>query len=247
MRSTLTEEEWAYLSSRFGLTAGSGSKQPSISSVTTGELLDLRQCEAYLDQWGAEIGSPSRRATASMLAKRYAFLLLAPALYAMSVWNKELQASAAHCVLELPNEGSASKFPNLVLKETFVSAPEAGKRKEWREETISKLFAGHFSLLLRTLSEAGHVPRAILWENAFVRIAPLYEDEIEEQRHPSVSERLHDDFQFIIRKASANLYGERRHPFSGFVPGGNRVTCCLYYEMAPEYCRACPKPLGSRA
>lgn len=99
----------------------------------------------------------------------------------------------------------------------------------------------------------GGIPIVILWENAMVRIAPLYEDGLEEETNPVILQRLHEDFTFITQTAPASLFGERRNPFKKFMSKTNidtmselpdiRKTCCFYYEMSSaEYCRACPKP-----
>jgi ferric iron reductase protein FhuF len=88
------------------------------------------------------------------------------------------------------------------------------------------------------------VPQAILWENAAVRIAPVYEDVLS-------IETAREDYNYIVSGASAEMFGERRNPLAAFLEPASpkvaflaervRKTCCLYYEMAPEYCRKCPK------
>ncbi|OMF38053.1 hypothetical protein BK133_03490 [Paenibacillus sp. FSL H8-0548] len=212
-----------------------------------------------MDQLATEIGSPSRRVTASMLAKRYAFLAVAPVLYAMTVFDKGLGLTLDNCRLVSPDDSednvSKSKFPNLSLDGLTVTVPENGKRREWRDHVVRQLFENHLSQVFHILSVVGRVPRAVLWENALVRIIPLYEDGLQEEEDPSVLMRLHDDFKFITEDAPAYMFGERRNPLTTFIKGQYsehtdkpsayvRQTCCFYYEMSPEYCRACPKPLG---
>lgn len=257
MVNLLTKPEWEELGDRFNFTP-EGMVQPTTSFIFSTDLLDREKCETYLDRFASEIGSPSRRVTASMLAKRYAYLTVTPVLYAMTAYNKGLHLTLGNCRLAAPHEDvSKSKFPNLSFEELSVTEPEAGKRIEWRNQVVSQLFESHLSQVFRSLSIAGQVPMAILWENALVRIIPIYEEGLEEEQDPSVMLRFQDDFQFISQTAPASLFGERRNPFEKFMRAVNagaadnmvaytRQTCCFYYEMSPEYCRACPKPLDCR-
>ncbi|WP_138753085.1 IucA/IucC family C-terminal-domain containing protein [Paenibacillus sinopodophylli] len=233
---------------------------PTTCSIHAIELLDEEKCASYLDQLAAEIGSPSRRVTASMLAKRYAYLAVVPVLYAMTVFDKGLGLTLYNCLLASPDDDeyslSKSRFPNLSLDGLNVTEPEVGNRGDWREHVVRQLFEEHLSPLFHSLSIVGGVPRSVLWENVMVRITPLYEDQLEEEEDPSILIRLHDDFKFITETAPASLFRERRNPFAMFHNTKNtehtdnqaayiRKTCCFYFEMSPEYCRACPKPLNS--
>ncbi|MGG4143059.1 IucA/IucC family C-terminal-domain containing protein [Paenibacillus algorifonticola] len=259
MPVNLSPAQWKELEARFKFTPEK-KEQPATLSIIAQDLLDLEKCKSYLDRLASEIGAPTRRVAASMLAKRYAFLYVAPVLYAMTVYNKGLPLTLNNCRLASPDESeskvSGSKFPNLSMDGLEITEPEAGKRLEWREQMLRQLFAEHLSPLFRSLSVAGKVPLAILWENAFVRVAPLYEDGLEEaEGDPSVIQRLHDDFEFMTETAPAALFGERRNPLAKFAKPTKagmagemltsiRQTCCFYYEMSSEYCRACPKPLN---
>ncbi len=240
---------------RFNLTFANETAHSALS-IDSSDLLDREKCEIYLDGLAAQIGSPSRRVTASMLAKRYAYLVIVPVLYAMSVYNKGLQLTLDQCRLAAPDDNeykaSNSKFPNLRIRELRVTEPEADKREEWRNQVVSELFGNHITPLFRSLSVFGRVPMPILWENAVVRIVPLYEDGLEDEDDPAVWQRYKDDFTFISQTAQASLFGERRNPLTKFIIAAHegvanepapymRQTCCFYYEMSPEYCRACPK------
>lgn len=256
MSATLSKSEWGNLKSRYNFSY-EDSTDSADRSIYSRNLLNKELCETYLDRLGSEIASPSRRVTASMLAKRYAYLVVAPVLYAMTVYNKNLTMTLDNCRLVTPSDSefnvTKSKFPNLSFEEPSVTEPVAGKRKEWRDQVIRELFAEHISPLFRALSMVGGIPIVILWENAMVRIAPLYEDGLEEETNQAILQRLHEDFTFITQTAPASLFGERRNPFKKFMSKTNigtmselpdiRQTCCFYYEMSSaEYCRACPKP-----
>ncbi len=245
----LTPKEWEELPSRFVMDAKE-IERPLLSSILASELLDKENCVRYLDWLGAHIGAPSRRVTASMLAKRYAYLVIAPVLHAMTGYNKGLGLSLDNCRLITPDYSGIlperTKFPELLLdgQEAMMSIPPVGERLSWRYKTLKRLFSSHISPLFKALAEAGGVPQAILWENAAVRIAPVYEDVLS-------IETAREDYNYIVSGAPAELFGERRNPLSAFLEPASpkvaflaervRKTCCLYYEMAPEYCRKCPK------
>ncbi|MFS0726616.1 IucA/IucC family C-terminal-domain containing protein [Paenibacillus sp. 1P07SE] len=249
LRIMLTPEEWRELSDGFGLTLADTTR-PMIRSIAVSELLDAQTCAAYLDWMARYIGAPSRRVAASMLAKRYAYLLAAPAAYAMTKFGKALLPELDQCLLITPDpdhEPGRTRFPDLALTDVQVSCPGLEGRDVWREERLQQLFAGHLTPLLRSLSETAKVPIAVLWENVFVRLAPLYAHSLGDTVHGL------DDAMYLLHEASPDLYGERRHPFARFIPGSScddlgmaadatRRTCCFYYEMSEEYCRKCPLP-----
>ncbi|MBH5318400.1 (2Fe-2S)-binding protein [Paenibacillus sp. GSMTC-2017] len=252
MSVTLTKPEWECLKTRFRFLLENDS-QPTNRFVMTNDLLNQEKCALYLDYLSIELDSPTRLVTASMLAKRYAMLTVAPVLFAMSYFNKGLKLSIESSRLESPDDGVESRYPNGSLGEYEVSEPEEGKRNEWREEVLRHIFAEHLSLVFRTLAGVSRVPISILWENAFVRIRPLYEDGIEEEADTSVVQRLREDYNYIVRLAPATIFGERRNPLSTFMSPTNRGskkeltthirhTCCFYYEISAEYCYSCPKP-----
>lgn len=225
-----------------------------LKSVAVSELLQREQCDAYLSWFAQYFGAPSISIAASMLIKRYAFLLAAPALYAMTDYDKGIVPSLEGCqLITLAEAGSRSRFPDLQLAILEVTAPEdsGSGREQWREQYVAQLFAEHFTPLLQSVAAAGSVSTAILWENVMVRIAPLYAED--DQDPPQLRQRKKDDFSFLAVHAPAQLFAMRKNPLTRFVeqaesdtvvPRSQRLTCCLYYLMAPEYCKKCPK-IGS--
>jgi len=219
-------------------------------------LLDKAGCAAYLDALTEKLGSPSRMATASMFAKRYAFLSVVPALYAMTVFNKGIRFRLEHMLLDSASEPGKSWISRARLTDYEVSEPAEGSRDAWREETVKALFGGSIRTLWRVLSEVAHVPMAILWENTAVRVYSLYEKKIGAGDIPEEHGRIRDDYDYLIRKAAPALFGETYNPLARFygqdvhavgasAPAAARVrtTCCFYYQVAAngEFCVACPK------
>ena len=249
--SALTSAEWSELSNEFSLSTGDVGCS-LVHSAPVEQLLQPDVCRRYIDWLGQYIGSPSRRVTASMLAKRYAHVAVSPELFAMTMYNQRLGVSPADCVLLSPDDEQRSRFPDLHMTRMNVCEPVAGKRGEWRDHILRDLFADHVAPLFRQLARIGGVPAAILWENAAVRVAPMYAGCWADSSDEEKRERVRDDLVYIVHNAAADLFGERRNPFAAFVDvtiadnpaqaaGRVRRTCCMYYEMAPEYCRKCPK------
>lgn len=230
-----------------------------LKSIAVSELLQREQCDAYLSWFAQYIGAASINIAASMLIKRYAFLLAAPALYAMTYYDKGIVPSLTGCQLVTIAEAenrSRSRFPDLRLASVELTAPAAsgGSREQWREQYVGQLFAEHIAPLLQSVAAAGSVSAAILWENVMVRIAPLYAED--DQDPPQLRQRKKGDFSFLAVHAPAQLFAMRKNPLTRFVqqteadavvPRSQRLTCCLYYLMAPEYCKKCPKSGSQKA
>lgn len=259
MEPFLTSPAWNELMSDYSIGWENDERlaQP-LKSIAVSELLQREQCDAYLSWFAQYIGATSISIAASMLIKRYAFLLAAPALYAMTYYDKGIVPSLEGCQLISLAEAencSRSRFPDLRLASLEVTAPAASgsSREQWREQYVGQLFAEHFTPLLQSVAAAGSVSMAILWENVMVRIAPLYAED--DQDPPQLRERKKDDFSFLAVHAPAQLYAMRKNPLVRFVqragsdtvvPRSQRLTCCLYYKMAPEYCKKCPKSGSSK-
>lgn len=225
-----------------------------IQAAAMNKLLQHEHCEQYLTWLAQHIGSPSLRIAGSMLIKRYAFLLVSPVLYAMTYYNKGiLLRESSLQLVTLKNEPDhlrRSLFPDLLLpqKQLQVTEPEHNNREQWRECIIRELFEHHLSPLMRTVAAVSSISSATLWENVMVRIAPLYEED--DTADLALLERIKDDFSYIVSQAPGELYAMRKNPFTVFTQRTDdngieakpkRLTCCLYYLMAPEYCRKCPK------
>ncbi|NTZ16995.1 hypothetical protein EXW96_05290 [Paenibacillus sp. JMULE4] len=224
------------------------------SSIRIVDLLDGEKCASYLDELTMVLQSPSRMITASQFAKRYAFLTLAPGLYAMTIYNKGLDLSIENSLLESSATLKKSWSARLCAPDLQVNEPAAGKRDEWRDETIRNLFAGHLAKLWRSISEAADIPMAILWENTAVRLYSLYEKRMGEGSDLQENKRIQEDFKYLISTAPGTLFGETDNPMARYYypactissavqPVRMRKTCCFYYKVSPDegYCSNCPK------
>lgn len=184
-----------------------------------------------------------------MLVKRVANLLVAPVLSAATYHNKGIGVRPEHCHLfHWADSSAGSAFPYMVLSDVQVTVPKANNRALWQAAIVKEMFADCLTPFIKTVAAAGSVSKATLWENVMVRIAPVYS--FDEEQDEAVRQRMRDDFSFIGMNAPGELFGLRKNPLASFVekdPGGyitgrnRRLTCCLYYQMAPEYCLKCPK------
>lgn len=243
--------EWDYLTKHFRICESPPSN--SAVSIPSADLLDEEKCAAYLDQLTGVLQSPSRMVTASMFSKRYAFLTVVPGLYAMTMYNKGIDLSIGSSHLETSPD-QRSWLSHIRLGRLHVSLPAAGKRSEWRDRIANSLFAEHLAPIWRSVSKVANVPMPILWENTAVRLFSLYEKRMEAEAGGEARSRMQEDFEYLIGKAPASLFGETRNPFGRFYGGSRAVsaskpsvrirkTCCYYYQVSTdrEYCTVCPK------
>lgn len=254
MSNFLSSPQWKEIMNDYGLWWDEElESRQLINTITIDQLFQHEQCEQYLTWLARHIGAPSLHIAGSMLIKRYAFLLIAPVMYAMTYYNRGVWMNGSSLQLitiKAEPDYPRSPFPDLQLprQQLQVTVPEPYNRERWRAEVIRELFEQHLSPLMRAVAAVSPISIATLWENVMVRIAPLYADD--EAADPELLERIKDDFSFIVSQASGELYGMRKNPFTVFTQRTDdktieakpkRLTCCLYYLMAPEYCRKCPK------
>ena len=222
-------------------------------ALPAASLLEPDTCRDLLDRLTPVIGSPNRYVTASLLAKRIAFLTTGSALYAMSALDRGLDLSIDNSVLEYRHQGGLwqSRLP---LADLSVTAPSAGARSNWRDTVVHNLFAGHLAPLWQSFRAVARVPLPVLWENTAVRVYSLYERRLTKQTCPHRQQRIADDFHFLIHQAPADLFGADHNPLQryfrprqyGQAPHVRiRKTCCYYYRATEpaKYCSTCPLPL----
>ncbi|MCM3629629.1 (2Fe-2S)-binding protein [Paenibacillus glycanilyticus] len=223
-------------------------------SLPVNDLLDPEKSRIYMERVAPIFRSSLSTASVSMFMKRYGFLAAAPALYAMSLLDKGLDCSAANSHLESLYKGD-TWLPKLRLSDMTVSLPEEGKREEWRDLIMKRLFADNISLVLQSLKKLVPVSSAVLWENAAIYIFWLYEKRMGEGAAPEQRARMEEDFRYLVQEAPGHLFGESRNPLTRFYtekrrtkayedPVRIRKTCCYYYQTTPgeeDFCGGCPK------
>ncbi|MCX2524765.1 IucA/IucC family C-terminal-domain containing protein [Larsenimonas rhizosphaerae] len=232
--------------------------QAGPQTCTVDAFLDRDYCAEMLDWLGPVIGSPRRRITASLLAKRWAFLLTGAGLYALSACDRGLDVSRDNCLLDLSHDGQCW-VSSLLLHDTALYDWPDQARPSAREQLVHRLFAGVMQPLWQVLTEVSGVPPRMLWENTAVRVYSLYERRMKTLPSARAQARRDADFEFLL-SASPAVFGLPYNPLAYFLgertpleAGGSvrfRKTCCLYFKATcpPEYCAACPllKPRRDR-
>ncbi|MBB1489146.1 IucA/IucC family C-terminal-domain containing protein [Oceanospirillum sediminis] len=247
------EQEWAVLSGNFRLKVFEDRDRRAIRAV---DLLDENNCRQLLDQLTPVLCSPNRAVTASLLAKRIAFLTTGACLYSMSVYNKGLLMSPDNSWIEYGHDdGLWTSCMPLRSIEPLIYAP--GQRNDWRETLIKTLFADLLAPLWTVLHQVSGISLRILWENTAVRVYSLYERKMDNVTDEETCQQAQADFDWLLNKASPELFTASYNPLQRFRQpicqtdkGAVRFrrTCCLYYKTTEpkEYCSACsllkPRP-----
>ncbi|MRN53190.1 (2Fe-2S)-binding protein [Paenibacillus monticola] len=244
----IEEDELAVLSQYFGLTAQAA---PFLGrSVPIIQFLDKDLCAVQLAELTDSFQFPSQVIAASQFSKRYAFIVANSGLYAMTMYNKGLD----YCLEESCFEWSADKTGvfNARISKMRGFQPVSGKREQWRDDVIRRLFAGQITPVLHALSKAVRAPLPMLWENVAVRVFSLYEKRLLGAENKGNS-YIQEDYNYLIHHAPGALFGEKVNPLAKFYKPPVlsesstssvriRQTCCQYYKISStnKYCSNCP-------
>ncbi|WP_322906079.1 IucA/IucC family C-terminal-domain containing protein [Paenibacillus campi] len=223
-------------------------------SLAFAELLQPERALPFLQRVGAFWETDSMTATVSLFAKRYAYLTIAAGLYAMSRYNKGLDLTLENGSLESYLQGEAW-LPKALLVNTNVSCPDDGKRAEWRDEVLKRMFAGNLARVWAALSQMTGISQAVLWENTAIYVYWLYENQFADGADQQQRLQVEADYRYLVQDAPAHLFAQRSNPLQKFdspkritavsdTPIRVRKTCCFYYLAADEpddYCPTCPK------
>ncbi|MDQ0338489.1 siderophore-iron reductase FhuF [Caldalkalibacillus uzonensis] len=245
MRLRLTPEEEQVLAARFRYNPLSHN---SVSSgIKASDLLHPGQLAAYLQEVSQLLRSPSRVVTASQFSKRYSYLVLVPALYAMSRFNKLLPLWPGNVWVESSAE-QGMWLPKLKLRHGTVLMLSADREVQ-RTAFIRSLFAEHVTKVWTALNRLTGISPAVLWENTALYVIWLYEQHLLTADEPDVRQRAREDFQSLLT-ASAALFGTEYNPLAQYweesgqgSDGGlrQRKTCCYYYRLpGAKRCQGCP-------
>ncbi|PZD94314.1 hypothetical protein DNH61_18050 [Paenibacillus sambharensis] len=250
MPSSFSAAEWRILTEDYRLTKMS-SPDRSLS-VPSLDLLDTNRCRSYMEGAAEIFGTTVIAAAASQFSKRYAYMTMASGLYAMTMFDKALDYSLENCRIESVYQGS-SWLPEVRLSDWQVSSPAAEGRKEWRDQVVSRIFAGNIAKVWRSIAAAARIPASTLWENMAISVYWLYEKRMVEGADESGLRRIEEDLRYLLEEAPAELFGERENPLmkynnaetvisSSGEPKRKRRTCCLLYKVSGSspYCVTCP-------
>ncbi|WP_226000558.1 IucA/IucC family C-terminal-domain containing protein [Paenibacillus sp. BJ-4] len=233
-RSSFEPTEWSYLTEKLRISSDVQAPMGRYD-LRAADLLDASSCTLYLDRLSELHDFSSRKVTASALAKRYGFLIVSPALYAMSVYNKTLELGIADCAIR-SDFVKDTWLPRLHLSRLRVTeygteyggetehgdrdngdtAQHQQQRHAWRDYVIGQVFAEHLAPIWHSVSAVASIPRTVLWENTAIYVYALYENRIRQEVSGGELLRIEEDFKYLICEAPAHLFGERHNPLARY-------------------------------
>ncbi|WP_178019152.1 IucA/IucC family C-terminal-domain containing protein [uncultured Paenibacillus sp.] len=248
----LEPEQFQALAADYRLT-----REPSADrtfSIPFTDLLNPEQSLAYFHGVSGIFETDSQTAAVSLFAKRYAFLVIAANLYAISHFNKGLNLELENGWIESSYQGKAW-LPKARLHDWQVSEPLDMRREEWRDRLFERMFAGNLSRVWTAVSQTAKISKVVLWENTAIYVYWLYEKKFAEGADAEQKRRMEKDYHYLLHDAPPRLFGESRNPLKQFdspkvyrngyeKPLRVRKTCCFYYITSDEpadYCSTCPK------
>ncbi|MDO6846609.1 IucA/IucC family C-terminal-domain containing protein [Priestia megaterium] len=190
------------------------------------------------------------RAAASMLAKRYSFVVVA-ALYSFIVFQKKINASTENVSLHTED------VETMWLPKVFVSEIETIKvtednRKILLDELLDELFAHQIEPIWSALRKVTKISKLTLWENVAVYIHWLYDMLLANEEIDNM--QVQKNLRYVIEEAEGHHFGSYHHnPLARYNSPHRylekqkqeirvRQTCCLSYQTGAKetYCQTCP-------
>ncbi|GEL78219.1 IucA/IucC family C-terminal-domain containing protein [Tenuibacillus multivorans] len=218
-------------------------------SVTLDQLLDKDFLLKYLQDIKSEFNTESIFVAGSQLMKRLGFNIVLPTLYLMTVHDMKLDMDFKRAGI-VPNTVGDKWLPNLYLKDFHVESIVTSEREDVRQAITEDLFQ-KMDQLVQAVSNVSRVPKPNLWENIAIYVYWLYEKKLKEDRFRDVANQVGDDYSFLIRGLSADVFADNCNQLTNFYWGrrvkddGTRIrrTCCFYYGANSDRkcCSTCPK------
>ncbi|SEQ80919.1 IucA/IucC family C-terminal-domain containing protein [Piscibacillus halophilus] len=218
-------------------------------SVTLDQLLDEEFLRKYLQDIKHEFHTESIFVAGSQLMKRLGFNIVLPSLYLMTVHDMKLDMTFDRTGI-VPNRVGDKWLPNLHMDGFSVEKFDEANREEERRILTENLFA-KMDQLVNVFNKVSRVPKPNLWENISIYVYWLYEKKLKEERFTDIAEHVEEDYQYLIRGMSADIFSDDCNQLTNFYWGrrikddGTRVrrTCCFYYGANSDRkcCKTCPK------
>ncbi|NGQ96633.1 siderophore-iron reductase FhuF [Brevibacillus sp. SYP-B805] len=212
------------------------------------KLLDPDQGQAFLEEAGAHLQSPSMAVTASLFVKRYLALVIG-ALYSMTFHTYGLNIRLDNLVLTTDDSW---KMPRFLLLQPG-ERPAGGEREVWRERMIRHISNDNLQPLITAIAAYSRISPNVLWGHAAYLIHHYYRQWEREAETAELAERIRSDFRYLTEVQDPLLFGscdknplnvtfaEVPHPAKQGEVVRIRRHCCLAY-LLPEgkCCYTCP-------
>ncbi|HET7522268.1 MAG TPA: IucA/IucC family C-terminal-domain containing protein [Bacillales bacterium] len=216
------------------------------NSTPAAALSNRIELAMMLEKIGKKLNSPSPLVTASQFSKRYSFMVAVPALYAMAVFDKGMNATLGNCRIG-PSAAPDVWMPHLQLDDDECLPAPLHDRHSWRDTIFKRLFKENLSIVNRMLTALTSVPETILWENTALYVFWLFEERMKQSDTPQ-AEQIKEDFHHLVFADEGEVFGKSANPLQPFYSrkhlNGVRVrqTCCLYYKLPEaDFCSTCRK------
>ncbi|WP_347239772.1 siderophore-iron reductase FhuF [Polycladospora coralii] len=246
------ESERNFLEEHFNISF-SHNREETIK-IPTKHLLNESNLLAQFQRLSLYMNTNTKQVIASQFSKRYAYTIVSPVLFAMSILNKQLNTDLSSSTLGLSLD--EEKWKTTIYLSDLEMHVNTNDREAFRSAVWQSLFRDHLTPIWHALATYCHVSPTLLWENTAAYIFWLYEQKISSmfELSPCVVEQAMDDFHFMMDHAAPSDFGVPSHPLKRFYTPKNwitsnqkqvrkRKTCCLYYATSDEgkMCGSCPK------
>ncbi|WP_173915783.1 hypothetical protein [Halobacillus sp. Marseille-Q1614] len=246
---SLTRDEEVFLSENFKYFLDSTPSE-DILGVVKGEVLQNKKgVQETLDEIHAYMESEFFLTTASVLSKRYANFIATIPLASMTLFNKFPNMNLDN--VELIRVDEKKKWlPRLHLLSKVVTQPVDQTREQWMREELDHLFKEIVRPVFLHINHLTRLSMDVMWENISVYMFRLYERQLAEWYSAEETERMKQDFYYIVRDLPGETFGTSHNPFTYFLEqpkletgARQRKCCCLSHRLHTDsdYCKVCPK------
>ncbi|KRE83727.1 hypothetical protein ASG89_11415 [Paenibacillus sp. Soil766] len=145
----------------------------------------------------------------------------------------------------------------IVLQELRkLSGPSCGLRSEWREEHLSRWYAGTIRPIVEAIAAAAEMDIMHLWKIVPMRLRFIFGQWKETNTSEEWHARYEEDHVFVTTELQGEVFGRLRNPLFVKVvnldypgkPGEPdtkikmKTACCMYYRTeGGQYCYTCPR------
>lgn len=210
-------------------------KSPIVTMDVTDEGLDT-----LLNYTKSQIGNVRDRVAASMLFRRYAFVITAQLLMLSKhrlAWQGNIQDISI-----IDDSNDSQWLPTFLFKtDAWVNVVE-----ETVEDTLRTILSEFGASLLLPIASKTKTSKLVLWENIWGYTLWMYAELLKEY---TINTRVENDLSILLKNDVWEGI-EKRSPFKKFlgdktvtesVQSFKRVTCCFYYEIKGNAkCPYCP-------
>lgn len=213
-------------------------------AIRLADLMDESTCRQVLQNFAARIHAKKMTCASSLFIKYWATIWILPFLYCHADSLPFIGWSSAGLAVNLPVSWHWDR--TLQLVEPTLSSLQIMSLND-----IENML-GQFNPLFQQLAKVGHVPYALLWENAAVRVVQFYQSQARQDLSKAKRSRLQQQIA-LLKAKSGESFNLAENPFislwNNWFPNNEiymRKKCCFYFQLeeaGQTLCRNCPLQL----